>query len=97
MVTYIALIDYTAKGISAIKDAPRRSAEFGELAASLGVTVRDIYWTGGAHDGVLIFDAPDGETASALLLSLAGKGNVKTQTLRAWSREEMEDILSKMP
>ena len=31
----------------------------------MGVKVRDIFWTLGHFDGVIVFDAPDDETAPA--------------------------------
>ena len=63
----------------------------------MGVKVEQIYWTVGAHDGVVIFDAPDDETAAATLWSLAGLGNVRTQSLRAFGRSEIESVVSKVP
>lgn len=42
-------------------------------------------------------EAPDAETTSALGLSVASLGNVRTQTLPAFSSEEMRRILAKMP
>ena len=41
-------------------------------------------------------DAPDEETATALTLSVASLGNIRTETLRAFSAEEMSGILAKM-
>ena len=96
MATFIALIDYTDQGIGKIKDTTKRSAEFKASVEGLGARVKDIYWTMGAHDGVLVFEAPDDETASAVLLSLAQRGMVRSQVLRAFERPEMETILSKM-
>jgi uncharacterized protein with GYD domain len=96
MATFIALIDYTEQGIKNIKGAPDRAAAFAEQARAMDVTIKDLYWTSGIHDGFLVFEAPDGETASALLLSLAQAGNVSTHTLRAYDRSEMQTILGKM-
>jgi len=96
MAMYIALIDYTEKGLQTITDSPARSDAFRERAEKAGVTVKELYWTSGAHDGVLIFGAPDDMTASALLLNLSRTGNVRTQTLRAYGRAEMEQILAKV-
>ena len=62
----------------------------------MGVKVKDIYWTLGAFDGAVVFDAPDDETATALMLSLAAQGNVQTQTARAFGAKEMDKILSKV-
>ena len=69
MATYIALVDFTADGIHNIRYTTRRSEDFAEDARKLGVEVKDVYWTMGAHDGVLIFEAADDETATAAMLS----------------------------
>ena len=94
MATFIVLIDYTEQGIQRIRDAPKRAAGFAEAAQKLGITVKEVYWTMGSHDGVLILDAPDDQTATKLLLSLAQAGNVRTHTLRAYERSEIESILA---
>ena len=58
--------------------------------------VSEAFWTMGAYDLVFLFDAPDDQTMTAYALKLASLGNVKTQTMRAFSRQEMESILAKM-
>jgi len=95
MATFIALIDYTEQGVRSIQESPQRATAFAEQAKKVGATVKDLYWTYGGHDGVLILEAPDERAASALLLSLVRAGNVKTQTLRAYDRAEMEEILTR--
>jgi len=50
----------------------------------------------GAHDIVAICEAPDDETATALSLSVASRGNVRSETLRAFSFDEMKKVLGKM-
>jgi uncharacterized protein with GYD domain len=50
----------------------------------------------GAYDVVVFFEAPDAETMSAFSLKIASLGNVKSQTLRAFRRNEMEAILAKI-
>lgn len=96
MGTYIALIDYTDRGVEAIADSPQRAEAFVARAAEMGATVRAQYWTFGGHDGVVILDAPDDQTAAALFLSLGTGGAVRTQTLRAYDRAGMEEILARM-
>ncbi len=93
MATFITLIDYTDQGVQAIRDSPKRAAAFEEQAKAVGVKIKDLYWTYGGHDGVLILDAPDDRTAMTLLLSLAQAGNVRTRTLRAYDRAEFREIL----
>src|SRR5687767_8563884 len=97
MATYISLIRYTDQGIRSVKDTSRRAKAFSEMAGKLGVTVRDVFWTIGEYDIVSIVDAPDDATLEALLLGVGSMGNVRTQTLRAFSGTEMEKILAMVP
>ena len=96
MPTYIALIDFTEQGIRSVQDSPSRAAALVENASKMGVTVKDVYWTTGDHDGVLILEAPDAAAVARLLLSLGRQGNVRTRTLRAFDRSEMKSILAKL-
>ena len=66
------------------------------MAKKSGVTVKDMYWTLGCHDIVVICDAPDDETATALLLSVSSRGYVRSETLRAFSFADMKKVLEKM-
>ena len=64
--------------------------------AALGWKVKDIYWTLGDHDGLLILEAPDDETATAAVLHLGAMGNVHTTTVRAFTAAEMDKIVAKV-
>ena len=97
MARYVALIDWTDQGIRNFKESPDRVTKGEQLAESLGVNLREVYWTLGEHDIVLILEAPDDETATAFLLSLGGQGNVRTKTLRAFNREEITSLIEKTP
>ena len=96
MATYILLATYTEQGIKGIKDTVKRTDTVKELARKAGATMKESYWTLGAFDVVGVFEAPDDETMTALSLSVAKLGNVKTQTLRAFSGKEMAGIIGKM-
>jgi len=95
MARYVALIDWTDAGVRSFKESPDRVTRGEQLAESLGASLKEIYWTLGEHDLVAILEAPDDETATAFLLSLGGQGNVRTKTLRAFDRNEMQSILEK--
>jgi uncharacterized protein with GYD domain len=56
----------------------------------------DEFWTMGAYDAVVVLEAPNDETMSAFILKIGSLGNVKGQTLRAFRRNEMEDLLAKI-
>ncbi len=95
MATYVTMLDYTQKGLDAIKESPQRAAAFRESAGKAGITVKDLYWTTGGHDGVLIMEGPDEKAIMALLLTLSRAGNVRTKTLRAFDQPEMKEILDR--
>ena len=96
MATYVILANFTDKGVHAAKDTVNRADKFKAMAQNAGVTVKEMYWTIGTFDVVTICEAADDETATALSLSVAARGNVRTQTLRAFTEPEMTRILGKM-
>jgi uncharacterized protein with GYD domain len=96
MPSFIMLANFTDQGVRAAKDTTKRYEAFKEKIKKSGITIKDIYWTLGHYDIVAICDAPDDETATAAFLSLGSAGNIRTQTLRAFSRDEMEEIIKKM-
>jgi uncharacterized protein with GYD domain len=93
METFISTLSFTEQGAKGIQKTCARAEAFRAAAVKSGIKVRDIYWTLGATDGLVIFDAPDEETATALILKLAADGNVRTQTARAYNTEEMSGIV----
>jgi uncharacterized protein with GYD domain len=92
----IVLIQFTGQGIENIEDTVRRADMFRRAAKKRGCKVVDQYWTHGSRDGVVIVEGPDDESLTALLLELGRSGNVRTETLRAFDRAEMEAILAKL-
>ena len=96
MVRYLVLLNFTEQGMKNIGETLSRSDAFGKSAQKAGAAVKAQYWTTGAFDGALLLEAPDDPTAAALLAKLGSLGNVRTQTLRAFDRGEMESILGKM-
>ena len=95
MPAYIALIDWTDQGVRDFKDTVDRYDAAQSAFESLGVRFTDIWWTLGTHDIVATVEAPDDETLAAALLSVAGQGNIRTTTLRAFTREEMRSVIGK--
>lgn len=96
MPTYIMLGTFTEQGVRAAKDTTKRAQAARDLGKKVGVTVRDVYWTLGRYDVALVAEAPDDETMTAFGLSIGSLGNVKTQTLRAFTSGEMDAVLGKM-
>jgi uncharacterized protein with GYD domain len=96
MATYVVLSNFTEQGIRSVKDSTKRADAVKELAKKYGVTAKEFYWTLGTHDVVVVFEAPDDASMTALGLAIGALGNVRTQTMRAFSREEMNGILAKL-
>jgi uncharacterized protein with GYD domain len=96
MATFVLLASFTDQGIRSVKDTTKRAEAFQQTAKKAGVKVKDLYWTLGQYDVLAVCDAPDDATATALALSLGMQGNVRTQTLRAFSQAEIGAILGKM-
>jgi len=96
MATFITTIKFTEQGVKAIGETKKRADAFKTAAKKMGVKVNEIYWTLGAFDGALVFDAANDETATAALLHLGSLGNVQTTTVRAFNAAEMGKILAKL-
>jgi len=96
MVTYVVLAKFTDQGIRNAKESPKRAEAFRQLAKTLEVTVKEIFWTQGRYDIVTIVEAPDESSAMSLSFSLGALGNVRTESLRAFSAAEMMTIVGKM-
>ena len=97
MASYIMFANYTSLGLLNINATTQRARDFKEETEKVGIKVKDIYWTLGQYDVVIIAEAPDDETMSAMALALGRLGNVTTQTLRAFQIEAMEKIIGKLP
>ena len=96
MAMYVSLLQFTEQGVRNVKDTIKRGTAATAEAEKMGVKVIDSFWTMGAYDVVLLLDAPNDETVSAFSLKIGALGNVKSQTMRAFSRKEMEGILAKI-
>ena len=96
MPTFVILTNFTDQGIRAVKDTTKRAEKFRELAKQNGATVKELYWTLGKYDVVSIVDAPDLASITALGLTTGMAGNVRTETLPAFSADEMAKVLAKV-
>ena len=94
MQRYISLINFTDQGATNMKDSPNRAHAFTAAAETAGIRVIAQYWTVGSYDGVLIIEAEDGNRAVHYLAELVADGNVRTNTLQAFTDTEIENILA---
>jgi uncharacterized protein with GYD domain len=92
MPTYVTLIHYTEQGVKAFKDLPQRLEETRKAGEAVGAKLVSFYLTMGQYDAVVVSDAPDDQTVAKLALAAAGRGNVRTETLRAFTEDEARSI-----
>jgi uncharacterized protein with GYD domain len=96
MPTYVALVKWTDQGAQNAKETVNRARQVRADFERRGITRFDVYWTQGRYDIVTLIDAPDEQTVMAGLLALAGRGTVRTESLRAFTETEMEQIIQKI-
>jgi uncharacterized protein with GYD domain len=96
MATYISLLSFTDQGIRNIKESPKRADAVKALAKKMGVTIKEVYWTLGHYDLVVVMEGDD-EAVTSTLLKLGSLGNVHSETLRAFSAAEVGRIVGNIP
>ena len=96
MATYIALMNFTDQGLRSVKETTKRAEAVMEAARKFGASMPQIYWTLGKFDLVAVIEAPNDESATAFSLAIGSAGNLRGQTLRAFSRDEMNGILGQI-
>src|SRR5262245_20847931 len=97
MPTYISLLRFTEQGIKNIKEGPARLDAARQAFRSLGAELKAFYLVTGQYDGISIIEAPNGEALTKILLSLGARGNVRTETFRAFNEEEYRKLIAALP
>jgi uncharacterized protein with GYD domain len=96
MPTYISLLDWTDQGIRGFQDTMKRYDDARSRFESMGVRLDQVWWTIGKHDLVAVADAESDEAFAAAFLALGSQGNIRTTSMRAFTREEMERVLRRV-
>ena len=97
MPTYITLFHFTQQGIATIKEGPARLDAAKKAFRSMGAEMKQWYLTTGQYDGIVIAEAPSDETMVRIALSIGSLGNVRTETLRAFTEDEYRAMVAKLP
>jgi len=97
MATYITLMQWTQQGIQSVKDAPARLDAAKQLVKSLGGEIKAVYLVMGEYDFVLISEAPNDEVVAKVALMTGMQGNVRTQTMKAFTEDEYRKIVAGLP
>jgi uncharacterized protein with GYD domain len=96
MPNYVILANWTDQGIKNVKDGARRSEAFETAIEKVGGKSIGLYYTLGKHDMVAIVETPNDEVLASVLYSAGSLGNVRTETLKAFSMSEASDIIEKI-
>lgn len=97
MPTYITLARWTQQGGEKIKESPSRLDAFKKLVKAEGGEVKAFYMVTGQYDMVIVSEAPNDDAIAKVALATGSKGNVKTETLRAFTEAEYRKIISSLP
>ncbi len=97
MPTYVVLANWTDQGIRNIKESPRRLDSAKKAIEAAGGKMIGFYLTMGKYDEVLIIECPSDEIAVTMGLSTGSQGNIRTETLKAFSEAEYRNIIAKIP
>ena len=94
MPTYVSLINWTDQGVKNFRESTKRAEDFTKLVEAKGGKVRELVWTTGEYDIVSVIEFPDDESSVAALLQVGSAGNIRSNTLRAFSAQEMDRIVA---
>jgi uncharacterized protein with GYD domain len=97
MPTYISLLRYTQQGVQNIKESPARLDAAKKAFQAMGGELKQWYLVMGQYDAVVVSEGPDDETAAKLALAIGAQGNIRTETLRAFTEEEYRKLIASLP
>ena len=97
MKTYVTLLSYTEQGMANIKESPARLDAARKLFAANGANLKQWFLTFGRYDAVVVCEAPDDDTAAKLILKVASLGNVKFETMPAFTEDEYRKVIASIP
>jgi uncharacterized protein with GYD domain len=95
MPIYVSLVNWTEQGVKNFRDTVRRADDYRGLVEQSGGQVRQLLWTLGEYDLVVVTDFPDDETATTVLLQTVAGGNVRTETMKAFDADQMSAIIQR--
>jgi len=96
MATYISLCNFTEKGAHEIKDTLKRTEAAKSAAKQIGMTIKEVLWLQGQYDLIVISEGSDEIAMTAFILNTLKAGNLRMQTLRAFTAGEMAKVLEKV-
>ena len=96
MPLYIALVNYTDRGMAAVRESPRRLDAAKAMLAEMGGRFQAMYMVMGAHDLVFVYEASDDAVAARFTLQLGTLGNVRCTTMKAFPEAAYREIIASL-
>lgn len=96
MPTYIALANYTERGLQQIRESPKRLDGLYERLREMGGEIKTFYLTMGEHDIVFIYEAPDDAVSARFLLQVGAAGFIRTRTMRVFPETAFRQIIASL-
>ena len=93
MSNFVILGNWTEQGIKNVKDAPKRVIDSRKMVEKAGGKMQ-FYTTMGKYDFMLLVEIPKDEDLAAIMLCVGSMGNVRTNTMKAWTEEQAAKILT---
>jgi uncharacterized protein with GYD domain len=98
MPTFMTQFSYTREAWAALAKKPEdRSVPLRALVEKMGGRLLTFHYAFGEYDGVTIYEAPDGQTASAIVLAVAQAGHLSaTKTTQLFTVDEAMGTMRKV-
>jgi len=97
MPTFMCFLNWTDQGARNAKDANKRFQASRSLAEKLGGKLLTAYVTTGRYDVALTLDMPNGDAMAKFASAIAGSGNARTTTVRAYTPDEFSRLVAEAP
>ncbi|WP_242342797.1 GYD domain-containing protein [Anaeromyxobacter terrae] len=97
MPTNVSLLRYTEQGIRNVKEGPARLDAAKKAFKAAGGELKQFFLLMGHYDMLVVWDAPDDETAGKIILALGSLGNVRTESFRAFPEAEFRKLIAGLP
>ena len=97
MPSYLSMGKWTDQGMKNIKQSPARLDAVKAAAKEAGGRVVFFYMTMGEYDFAVLWELPNDEVASRLLLSASMQGNVRSTTMKAFTEDEYRKVIGSLP
>lgn len=96
MAHYMMLGRFTRKGMEGMEGAEERFHKFKALCEKEGAKVVSYYLLLGEYDIACFIDAPSPEVVAKIALIVGMRGNVRTETMSAFTADEFLKMVSKV-